>query len=240
VPNDEMIYNWSNKLRNTSASAEKLAAVEAASRLKKRGFSADDALDIMIADQYNVRSAEAAIAEVFSARKAAPTYPTKTKAAMVVPTSYDEMAPVVEQSLQRMSSREFVDKLTKGNSPLIEASQNTLHSWYRLAQYAKIDGYALQQLHAALKPHLANVLYNAVLAAESPKSQMRIASSEGNRYVVAAAQGTVNVDLSAGTCTCNKYVSNNYSDFGLACEHLVRVADTISPHQRLVKAMRSE
>ena len=38
--------------------------------------------------------------------------------------------------------------------------------------------------------------------------------------------------------TSNKFIEGNYSDFGLADEFLIKVADTVSPYQRLKRALK--
>ena len=59
-----------------------------------------------------------------------------------------------------------------------------------------------------------------------------------NKYVISTNKGSAEVDLSNATSTSNKFIEGNYSDFGLADEFLIKVADTVSPYQRLKRALK--
>jgi hypothetical protein len=41
----------------------------------------------------------------------------------------------------------------------------------------------------------------------------------------------------SATSTSDKFTQGNYADFGLADEYLVKAADTVSPYQRLKRAL---
>jgi len=46
------------------------------------------------------------------------------------------------------------------------------------------------------------------------------------------------VDLSNATSSSDKFIGGNYVDFGLADEYMVKAADTVSPYQRLKRALK--
>jgi UPF0288 family protein (methanogenesis marker protein 3) len=91
-------------------------------------------------------------------------------------------------------------------------------------------------LHTALKPFIEETLLNNVLVAQSQEAEIKTASK--NKYVISTNKGSAEVDLSNATSTSNKFIEGNYSDFGLADEFLIKVADTVSPYQRLKRALK--
>ena len=50
-------------------------------------------------------------------------------------------------------------------------------------------------------------------------------------------RGEATVNLSAGTSSSEKYTKGNYETFGIADEFIVSAADTVSPYQRLKRAL---
>ena len=59
-----------------------------------------------------------------------------------------------------------------------------------------------------------------------------------NKYVVSNKKGTVEVDLLNATSTGEKFTKGNYADFGLADEYMVGAANSVSPYQRLKRALK--
>ena len=51
-------------------------------------------------------------------------------------------------------------------------------------------------------------------------------------------KGSAEVDLSSATSSSEKFIGGNYVDFGLAEEFMVKAADTVSPYQRLKRALK--
>lgn len=220
LQNDEMIYNWSNSLRQNDDGARFIAAQTAAS-LRERGFSAPEALDVMVADEFNQDIAKSAVAATYF--EPAAEVPAAKRTAKVVPTSYGDILPFVENALKLMPTREFVDKLSAGSAPILRVSQRSLQSWNRLAGLAKDNDSALSQLHRDLRPWMEEAMLNSVLIAESDSTRT-------------ASKKSV-TDLGKGTCDCARFIGGNFATFGLACEHIVVAADHASPHQRLIRAL---
>jgi len=185
---------------------------------------------------------------------AAPKSSTPTTiTAKVVPTSYEECVPVIEYSLRRLSAKEFIDRLVRSNNPIVPISERNAASWERMAEQAKqeIDNphlfptmEALSNLHSELQPFVADTLYNSVLAARNASSRTVVSAlrqkGTASSFRVASqgnTNGPVHVNLADGSCTCPRYVESNFAEFGIACEHLVHVADQESPHERLARAI---
>ncbi len=77
---------------------------------------------------------------------------------------------------------------------------------------------------------------NNVLIAETSDVNMKVASK--GKYVVSMKHGSAEVDLTNGTSSSNKFQNGNYADFGLADEFMVKAAETISPYERLKRALQ--
>ncbi len=218
----EMIANWSNSLRQNNDGV-RLVAAQTATDLQRRGFSALEALDVMAADHFDIRLAEDVIGEIYNPASPTAAPVAAIKQAMVVPTQYNDVAPFIEKKLEELSPRSFINLLAKSENPILRVSQKSLESFYRLAEYAKKDEHALKLLHKELTPWVEEAMYASVLASE-------------NRT---AAKSDMEVDLDAGTCSCSRFTGSRMAEFGLACEHLVRAADSTSPHQRLMRAVQN-
>ena len=74
------------------------------------------------------------------------------------------------------------------------------------------------------------------LLAQSQEAQIKTSSK--TKYVVSMKKGSAEVDLSNATSSSEKFISGNYVDFGLADEFMVKAADTVSPYQRLKRALK--
>jgi len=239
------LLNWGNSLRNTEDGSRYVAA-QTAAEYKRRGFSASEATDLMVADDFDPATTATAVQGLYAEAMAAAEEEREISAqAMVVPTSYDDVSNVVEAALASLSSRDFVDRLTSGNNPVLRVNAKSLSSWYRLAQFAKDDPHALEVLHSDLKPWFEDAMLSSVLAAEQSMRQKRVSLSQAkgsnHRFCVSSAsgEGTL-VCLATSTCSCDRFQQGNYEDFGLACEHIVAVADSVSPHQRLARSLQSD
>jgi hypothetical protein len=52
-------------------------------------------------------------------------------------------------------------------------------------------------------------------------------------------KGEATVDLTSGTSTSEKFTQGNYATFGLADEYMVSAVNSISPYERLKRALNS-
>ena len=228
---DDMIYNWRNELRSHNDGVYVVANSQAA-KYKNQGFSKSEVVELLAADNFDLDVANRVASKLFDSVEEEPK--TAIEVA-VVPTKYSDCAPVIEKTLNKLSSKEFVKRLTIGEHSIVKADDKNLESWKRLAELAKTNSNAKAELHKELKPWVEEALLNSVLLAQSEKAQIKTASK--NKYVVSMRKGEAEVDLSKATSTSKRFIEGNYADFGLADEYLVSAADAISPYQRLKRAL---
>ena len=157
----------------------------------------------------------------------------------VVPTKYADCAPTIERSLERLSAREFAKRLCSGPYAVVKIDNKQFDSWVRLAELAKTSSNARTALHTELKPWVEEALLNSVLVAQKEKGNIVTADKNKQVYKVAMRRGEATVDLTSGTSTSEKFTEGNYALFGLADEYMVSAADSVSPYERLKRALSS-
>lgn len=237
---EDMFIDWSNSLR-LHEQGERFVASQTADTLKREGYSAAEALDLLAADNFDLRIAEQAVAVAYEVAQDE-VAPTPVREAQLVPTEYADVREQVEATLSQVSPRDFIKLLTASEAPLLRVSQRNIESLTRLAHNAKTgDAAALAQLHRDLKPWLEDAMLRAVCASEQKVGTMRVASldrggSGDNTYMV----GNCQVSLRTAKCNCASYLKGNYASFGLACEHLVTAMDAVSPEVRLMRAVKED
>lgn len=227
---DDIIYNWRNELKGHS-SGMKVVANSQALKFKNQGFNKDEVVELLAAENFDLDLANRVASNLFdenNQKKAQEEVP-------VVATKYSECAPVIERTLQKLSAKEFVNKLTQGDHAIVKVDNKTYDSWKRMADLAKRSFNARLSLHNELRPWVEEVLLNSVMIAEKNESSIKVASK--NKYVVSLKHGTAEVDLEKGTSSSQRFVEGNYEMFGLADEFLVKAADSASPYERLRKAL---
>lgn len=243
---NDIIYNWTNSLKS-GWEGQRIVAAHTARELKAEGYSHQDALDLLIArDGIDVSLAEEIARDTFAAAPAKSVRMASAPQAAVVATSYKDMKPTIEETLHSISARKFVDRLTLSEAPLVRGlSASAVGSLVRLASDAKKkDKYALAELHTRLRPFLEDAQFGSVLLAEKIEAHARPLTRDASRFAVTvatrlAAEKDYTVDLGQGTCNCYHFVKSNMGDFGLACEHMIKTADAVSPHTRLMRALRT-
>ena len=229
---DDMIYNWRNELRAHSDGVYVVANSQA-TKYKSLGYGKSEVVELLAADNFDLDVANRVASKLFD------TPETVTKVSVqvaVVPTRYEDCVPVIEKSLAKYSAREFVKRLCTGSHAVVKTDEKGLGFWQRVADIAKSSSQGKNHLHAALKPFVEEALLNSVLIAQSEKSEIKTASK--NKYVVSMRKGTAEVDLNNGTSTSAKYTEGNYADFGLADEFMVSAVETVSPYERLKRALK--
>ena len=239
---DDTIYNWNGMLRQNHDGA-KLVAAQRAAELKHRGFSESEALDVMVADNLDIRIAEAMVSAVYNPEtfqaKAVEVKPVRE--AKVVPTSYRDVMDFVEDQLLSLTPREFVNRLARTKNPIMPVNEKAYASYVRLAERALEDEHARNLLHSDLQKYFEEAMYVSVCAARSPKNRLAVASANGSRITLASDGGAcAEVCLDTATCTCKRFTEGKFAEFGLACEHIVQAADAVSPHERLMRAIREK
>ena len=226
-----MIYNWRNELRAHNDGVYVVANSQA-SKYKNQGFNKSEVVELLAADNFDLDVANRVASNLFDEPTVAKM---ETVSVAVVPTKYSDCAPVIERTLEKLSAKEFVKRLTIGEHSIVKADNNSVESWRRLAELAKSNSNARAELHKELKPWVEETLLNSVLVAQSDKPQIKTASK--NKYVVSMKKGTAEVDLANATSTSEKFIKGNYADFGLADEFMVSAADAVSPYSRLKRAL---
>ena len=233
VQQEDIIQNWGNALRQTSQGLKVIVA-QRAEEYKDRGFSVAEARDMLDAQQFEANVVDDVLASVYETRQ---VQAQSVREAMVCPNSYNEVREFINNALDNMKPKEFVNKLARCADPILRLNDKNLASWYRLAEQAQNDNYARTMLHQDLKPWIEEAIYSSVLASRADTAS-RVKDCGNDRFVVAAKKFEgANVNITAGTCDCSKFTHSNFGEFGLACEHLIKVAETVSPLQRLKRAI---
>jgi hypothetical protein len=247
--NDDLILNWKNTLQQSPRGSQMVAAQQA-SDYHKRGYSPEDALEIMAANGIELRLAQSAIEGIWGNYRFASQnsggavatdleigYSPKVTMVPIVPVEYADVAPIVEdQLLRRLSAREFVNRLCRTASPIIPVGQKDLNSLYGWAERAADDDRIMEQFHGILAPFFETTMLANVEAAQNYENRLRVAEVSGPRVLVASENrysSSVECDIEMGRCSCDKFKEGHYADFGMACEHLIHAADTLSPMERL-------
>ena len=150
---DEFIYNWANTLRKTEGGAV-LTATRTAEKLKNQGYSKRDISDILVADDYDIPLVDNVVKQIFASEIQKETPELHHTNTYVVPTSYEDVKPFVESTLNSCSPREFVDKLAKSEYPIMKISGNHYESFVRLASQAKENKYIIATNDKLLKKRL--------------------------------------------------------------------------------------
>jgi hypothetical protein len=232
--NDEFIYNWRNELKQSQDGAL-LVASRIASRLKDNGFGKNDVIELLAVENFDIELCNRVASKLFDAVEA----PVEKKVEVhVVPTKYADCAPTIERNLEKLSAREFTKRLCSGPYAVVKIDNKQFDSWVRLAELAKTSSNARTALHTELKPWIEETLLNSVLVAQNEKSNVT-AEKNNKTYKVAMRRGEATVDLNSGTSTSEKFTQGNYATFGLADEFMVSAADSISPYERLKRALNS-
>ena len=229
---NDMIYNWRNELRSHQDGVFVVANSQA-QKYKNQGFDKSEVVELLAADNFDLDVANRVASKLFDT---ADNIAHKTAIEVaVVPTRYSDCAPIIEKTLTKISAKEFVKRLCVGPHSVVKTDDKGLQQWHRWAEMAKTSRVGMDNLHVALKPFIEETLLNNVLIAQSQEAEIKTASN--NKYVVSMRKGTAEVDLSSATSSSDKFNQGNYADFGLADEFLVKAADTLSPYQRLKRAL---
>ena len=230
---NDMIYNWRNELRSHNDGVLVVANSQA-QKYKNQGFDKSEVVELLAADNFDLDIANRVASKLFDSTEEVEQN-TAVEVA-VVPTKYSDCAPVIERSLTKLSAKEFVKRLCTGPHSIVKTDEKGLGYWMRLTEAAKDSNAGKSHLHASLKPFIEETLLNNVLLAQSQEAQIKTASK--TKFVVSMKKGSAEVDLSNATSSSDKFIAGNYVDFGLADEFMVKAADTVSPYQRLKRALK--
>ena len=233
--NDEFIYNWRNELKQNQNGAF-LVASRMASKLKDNGYGKNDVIELLAVENFDLDLCNRVASKIFDTEEKVATPEVKVA---VVPTKYADCVPTIERNLERLSAREFTKRLCSGPYAVVKIDNKQFDSWVRLAELAKTSSNAKTALHTELKPWVEEALLNSVLTAQKEKSNIVVADKNKQVFKVAMRKGEATVDLTSGTSTSDKFTQGNYATFGLADEYMVSAADSISPYERLKRALNS-
>lgn len=232
--NDDFIYNWRNELKQHADGAY-LVAKRMASNLKDKGLSKNDVVELLAVENFDIDLARRVASKVFDTNEKVAE--NNTIEVSVVPTKYADCAPIIERSLIKLSAKEFAKRLCSGPYAIVKTDEKSFDSWVRLAELAKASANGKHNLHTELKPWVEEALLNSVLVAQNEKPVITASDKTNKVFKVAMRRGEATVDLSVGTSSSDKYTKGNYETFGIADEFIVSAADTVSPYQRLKRAL---
>ncbi len=232
--NDDFIYNWRNELKQHADGAY-LVAKRMASNLKDKGLSKNDVVELLAVENFDIDLARRVASKVFDTNEKVAE--NNTIEVSVVPTKYADCAPIIERSLIKLSAKEFAKRLCSGPYAIVKTDEKSFDSWIRLAELAKTSANGKHNLHTELKPWVEEALLNSVLVAQNERPVITASDKTNKVFKVAMRRGEATVDLSAGTSSSDKYTKGNYETFGIADEFIVSAADTVSPYQRLKRAL---
>ena len=232
--NDDFIYNWRNELKQHADGAY-LVAKRMASNLKDKGLSKNDVVELLAVENFDIDLARRVASKVFDTNEKVAE--NNTIEVSVVPTKYADCAPIIERSLIKLSAKEFAKRLCSGPYAIVKTDEKSFDSWVRLAELAKTSANGKHNLHTELKPWVEEALLNSVLVAQNERPVITASDKTNKVFKVAMRRGEATVDLSAGTSSSDKYTKGNYETFGIADEFIVSAADTVSPYQRLKRAL---
>jgi hypothetical protein len=231
---DDLIYNWRNELKQHADGAY-LVAKRMASNLKDKGLSKNDVVELLAVENFDIDLARRVASKVFDTNEKVAE--NNTIEVSVVPTKYADCAPIIERSLIKLSAKEFAKRLCSGPYAIVKTDEKSFDSWIRLAELAKTSANGKHNLHTELKPWVEEALLNSVLVAQNERPVITASDKTNKVFKVAMRRGEATVDLSAGTSSSDKYTKGNYETFGIADEFIVSAADTVSPYQRLKRAL---
>jgi len=232
--NDDFIYNWRNELKQHADGAY-LVAKRMASNLKDKGLSKNDVVELLAVENFDIDLARRVASKVFDTNEKVAE--NNTIEVSVVPTKYADCAPIIERSLIKLSAKEFAKRLCSGPYAIVKTDEKSFDSWVRLAELAKASANGKHNLHTELKPWVEEALLNSVLVAQNERPVITASDKTNKVFKVAMRRGEATVNLSAGTSSSEKYTKGNYETFGIADEFIVSAADTVSPYQRLKRAL---
>ena len=232
--NDDFIYNWRNELKQHADGAY-LVAKRMASNLKDKGLSKNDVVELLAVENFDIDLARRVASKVFDTNEKVAE--NNTIEVSVVPTKYADCAPIIERSLIKLCAKEFAKRLCSGPYAIVKTDEKSFDSWVRLAELAKTSANGKHNLHTELKPWVEEALLNSVLVAQNERPVITASDKTNKVFKVAMRRGEATVNLSAGTSSSEKYTKGNYETFGIADEFIVSAADTVSPYQRLKRAL---
>lgn len=230
---NSIINNWNNTLSTTFDEQFSLAQAKC-EKMKKQGFKKNDIREVLSADGLN----DPTINEVIGKSFGKSTLEEKLKKASyssqyVVPTSYNDIKDLVENTLFKFGPEKFITFLTSGSTPIVKTSATHIQRLAKIAAKSMEDSHSLQHLHSELEPYMEEQMLHAVLEAEHGDAEInKIASGE---YMVKMNNRTAKVNLGAGRSSSKKYSESHYDKFGLADEFIVKAHDKVSPCSRIIK-----
>lgn len=229
---DEFIYNWSNQLAEGTARERRASLVRLAQQHRNRGFSRNEALELLVADTQDIDTCHSVVDYVFAdVEEEKPAVQ-----AYLVPTSYRDVAAQVEGALARLGPDEFIDAICGAEYPIVRTSRRGRESLRRVAENALVNPKAMDMLHETIAPYFETAMLDSVILAE--QSGERVAQVDDSVFVVGDGNEQVQVDLESGSSTGYRYKKGRFAEFGLADEYMVRVAEHASPHERLRRAVQ--
>lgn len=230
---EEFLYNWNNQLKSGTHQERQTLMIREAQALRKSGYEQREAMDMLLADHPDTVAVESAVDFVFADAK--PEISKEVSASVIVPTSYKDIRPTVEKQLNQLGASKFIGSLCDSEYPIVRTSNRGRDSLIRLAESAIEMKHAMQTLHKTLEPYFETVMLDSVLLAD--KLNTKVAEKQDGVFVCESSKGSVTVDIRKASSNSDRFTGGKFDEFGLACEYMVKVAEHVSPHERLRKAI---
>lgn len=227
----EIFYNWTNS--NKYNDHLQLRTITARMQpLLKKAYSNSEISEILVAEGYK----ENLVKEALDLATAPAESPVEKKPqANVMPKSYADLAPKIEQVLASTGPSKFVKLLTEGDNPLVKVSKKELDAFQRIADTAYDNKIHLATLHAFLKPSLVSELAQNVCKARKIQNNCKVASVGKNTYEINHNGKTVKASCSPVDSTNPKFASSNYGVFGFPDEYVIVAYESASPYAEIKK-----
>jgi len=199
---ENFVYNWNNKYKFDD-NLKLIKAIDDTKNLRKKGYKREEAEDLLLSKDMDSEMVKVALDSVYERR------PRKQKAASrKLPTSYEDLKPFISDLMHRVDTETFVDMVTiaEDNNPIVQCGSNK-DTLYRLVEAAKIAPVCEEAVHQMLSPWFEEELLRSVEAADKIKG-----TKTANK---------IRMHRGRMLCTCDKFMSRHYADFGLVCEHII-------------------
>lgn len=217
----DAIYNWSNHLvPNTKGQIERIAQ-----KLNQRlgeGFNVTEAIDLLLGEGEDLDTIQK-VANLLEQDEEEETLTVSSS--RKIPVRYADIQDGVANLIKKLKPEEFTE-IFASKSSLMSLSEKKQDEFKELVWYAKRhpeDTGLQEELHNYLQPYVDQAIQDSqILAKEAQDSGAykfkKVASSN---YRVKDAGNVYQVDITAKTCTCPRYILCGFNMLGLPCEHIL-------------------
>jgi hypothetical protein len=228
----ETASNWTNGFSSTY-NKKYVKACSDCEKCKNKGMSREDTEEILLSRG----NGEATVAKLLNEFFGESDAPKKNKVRVfIVPSSYDDIMPLMESRLASMGAVRFVHALTDSEQPIIKVSSRHKDRLLTLCKKVLSKTASMDVVHEEVKPYVEEAMLEAVLEAENNNATLE-KTADGIYSVKFSNLKTASVDLNNGVSTSDTFVNGNYANFGIADAFMVKAHDELSPYSRMTKDM---